>query len=94
MRDKPPGLRLHRGAVEQGKVLCPAHDPAQGLARLLVVAVQEQVPQSLPIDLRALERGAVHRLQGVEAEEGLLDMAHTHREVEPVQDVLRRRLRR
>ena len=55
-----------------------------------MIAVPEQVPQALDIDPRVLERRAVHRLQGVEAEEGLLNMAHPHREVEPVQDVLHR----
>src|SRR4051794_33694419 len=77
-RDKAPGLRLHRGSVEQDGVLGPARDPAQGLARRLVVAVPEQVSQALHIDLRVLERPTGGRLQGVEAEEGLLDMAHAH----------------
>src|SRR5829696_10063033 len=82
-RDEASGLRLHRSAVQASGVLGPACDPAQGLARLLVVAVPEQVPQSLAVALRVLERPAVRRLQGVEAEEGQRDMAHPHGEMEP-----------
>src|SRR5829696_10303960 len=87
-RDKSPGLRLPRTAVQEGGVLGPACDPAQGLARLLVVTVPEQVPQALDLDLRVVERCSVRRLQGIETEVSLLDVAHPHREMKPVQDVL------
>src|SRR3954454_11008190 len=73
MRDKAPGLRRHRGTVEQGSILRHACDPAQSLACLPVLAVPEQVPQPLDIALRMLERRVVQRLQSSEADEGLLD---------------------
>jgi hypothetical protein len=47
MRDKAPDLGRDRGVVEQGGILQPAHDPVQSPACLPVLAVPEQVPQSL-----------------------------------------------
>jgi len=52
---------VDNGDVQHDGVLGPARDPAQGLARLLVVAVPEQVTQPFNVDLSTIERGKGRR---------------------------------
>ncbi len=88
-RDQTPSLGFDAGIVQHDGVLGLARDPAQGFARLVLVAVPKQVAQPLDIDLRAVKRGK-GRLNGTQAAPGLLDMLHAHGKVKPVQDALSR----
>ena len=76
--DQAPRPRFRCGVVQHAGVLGPARNPAQSLARCLMVAVPEQMPQSFHVDLSEIEWGK-GRLQGTQAAHDLLDMVHAHR---------------
>ena len=60
----------------------------QRLARLVGVAVPDQVAQPLDVDADVVEADLVRRPQGEDAGQRLLDVAHPHRNVPPVEDVV------
>jgi len=78
--------RFGDGFVRHDGVLGPACDPAQGLARLLVVAVPKQAAQPLDIDLSMVGQDEGQRFQGAQAAHDLLDVLHAHGEMKPVED--------
>src|SRR3712207_1809572 len=69
-------------------------DGAEDRVRLLVAAVPQQMPQALHLRLRAGDGKRTARPQDVKTPHSLLDVAHPHREVKPVEDVRDWRLRR
>ena len=79
---------VDNGDVQHDGVLGPARDPAQGLARLLVVAIPKQVTQPFNVDLSTIQRGKGRQLEGAQAAHDLLNVLHAHGQMEPVQDEL------
>jgi hypothetical protein len=54
---------------------------------LVVIPVPQQVPDAAEPVAHLVETGVMDRLQGVNALQGLLSVAHAHGDVPPVEDV-------
>jgi pimeloyl-ACP methyl ester carboxylesterase len=85
--DKALDTGLAVWGIQPDRVSSHIRDVTQRAASLIAVAVPDQVAQSRDIEVDVLKWALLLQVRAEEAGQSLLDMPHSHRDMEPIQDM-------